>query len=114
MAEERDYAPKTIKARLSAISLVTSGLSMEALIERDIRDRMRERGLQQLSLYPEDRACAAPTTRRILDIFRDLTRHHIQDPHGTTLKTFHPQPNELQTQILDLLEIPTTTYNPTT
>jgi len=89
-------------------------LLIQALIERDIRDRMRQRGLHQLSLYPEDRACAAPTTRRILDIFRDLTRHHIQDQHGTTLKTFHPQPNELQTQILDLLNIPTSTYNPTT
>jgi len=91
-----------------------TALLIQALIERDIRDRMRERGLQQLSMYPEDRGCAAPTTRRILDIFRDLTRHHIQDPHGNTLKTFHPQPNELQTQILDLLDIPTNTYNPTT
>jgi transposase len=89
-------------------------LLIQALIERDIRDRMHERGLQQLSLYPEDRGCAAPTTRHILDIFQNLTRHHIQDPHGTTLKTFHPQPNELQTQILDLLNIPTSTYNPTT
>jgi transposase len=91
-----------------------AALLIQALIERDIRDRMRQRGLHQLSMYPEDRACAAPTTRRILDIFRDLTRHHIQDQHGNTLKTFHPEPNELQTQILDLLDIPTTTYNPTT
>jgi transposase len=91
-----------------------TALLIQALIERDIRDRMHQRGLQQLSMYPEDRGCAAPTTRRILDIFRDLTRHHIQDPHGNTLKTFHPQPNDLQTQILDLLNIPTTTYNPTT
>jgi transposase len=89
-------------------------LLIQALIERDIRDRMHELGLQQLSLYPEDRGCAAPTTRRILEIFQNLTRHHIQDPQGATLKTFHPQPNELQTQILDLLNIPTSTYNPTT
>src|SRR3990170_4529921 len=65
-------------------------------------------------LITNDRTCAAPPPRRILDIFRDLTRHHIQDQHGNTLKTFHPEPNELQTQILDLLNIPTTTYNPTT
>jgi hypothetical protein len=46
------------------IAMLTS-----ALIERTIRRAMTQAGLDQLSLYPEDRGCAAPTTARILEIF---------------------------------------------
>jgi hypothetical protein len=46
-----------------------------ALIERTIRHAMTHAGLDQLSLYPEDRGCAAPTTARILEIFTGVPRH---------------------------------------
>ena len=38
-----------------------------SLIERTIRRAMADAGLSELSLYPEDRGCTAPTTARILE-----------------------------------------------
>lgn len=83
-----------------------------ALIERTIRRAMTAQGLTELSLYPEDRGCAAPTTARILEIFTSVARHHLAAPDGTVLRTFHPELTDLQRQVLDLLDIPTSVYNP--
>ena len=102
--------PSRIEALLCCHFLA---MLVQALIERHIRAAMAERGLAQLSLYPEDRGCAAPTTARILEIFADVSRHHLTGPDGQHVQTFHPQLTQLQTQILDLLDIPTTAYTPT-
>src|SRR5680860_1345215 len=83
-----------------------------ALIERTIRRAMTAQGMTELSLYPEDRGCAAPTTARILEIFTSVARHHLAAPDGTVLRTFHPELTDLQRQVLDLLDIPTSVYNP--
>ena len=83
---------------------------IQALIERQIRHAMAERGLRQLSLYPEDRGCAAPTTARVLGIFTGLARHHLTDQDGQHLKTFQPQLSGLQNLVLDLLDIPRSAY----
>jgi len=85
---------------------------IQSLIERQIRTAMTDRGLKQLSLYPEDRGCAAPTTARILEIFAGVARHHLTTPDGTILRTFHPELTDLQRQILDLLDIPCSIYTP--
>ncbi len=79
---------------------------VQALIERQIRAAMAERGLTELSLYPEDRGCAAPTTARILEIFTGLARHHLHDRDSRLIKTFQPELTDLQRQVLDLLDIP--------
>jgi transposase len=91
------------------IAMLTS-----ALIERTIRHAMAEQGLTELSLYPEDRGCAAPTTARILEIFTGVARHQLTAPDGTVLRTFHPELTDLQRQVLDLLDIPTSLYSPVT
>jgi hypothetical protein len=87
-------------------------LLVQALIERHLRTAMADADLAQLSLYPEDRGCAAPTTARILEIFTGLTRHHLYDTDGKPLQTFHPELTDLQRQVLDLLDIPETVYTP--
>jgi len=86
---------------------------ISSLIERTIRQAMTNANLDQLSLYPEDRGCAAPTTARILQIFAGVARHHLTTPDGTVLRTFHPELTDLQHQILTLLDIPTSLYQPT-
>lgn len=83
---------------------------IQALIERHIRTAMADRDLAELSLYPEDRGCAAPTAARVLEIFAGLSRHHLADPHGRLVQTFQPELSDLQRQILDLLDIPTSAY----
>ena len=83
---------------------------IHALIERQTRRAMKSKGIKQLSLYPEDRGCLAPTAARILDIFTDLARHHLLDHHGRLVQSFAPQLNELQQLVLDLLDIPHRIY----
>lgn len=83
---------------------------IQALIERQIRAAMKDQGLQQLSLYPEDRGCTKPTAARVLDIFAGLARHHLRDQHGQHVQTFQPELTELQALLLDLLDIPHSTY----
>lgn len=87
---------------------------LSSLIERTIRQAMADTGLAQLSLYPEDRGCTAPTTARILEIFTGVARHELTDTDGTVLRTFHPELTDLQRQVLDLLDIPTSIYSPAT
>ena len=72
---------------------------------------MAEAGLTELSLYPEDRGCTAPTTARILEIFADVARHDLTASDATVLRTFQPDLTDLQRQVLDLLDIPVSVYS---
>lgn len=82
---------------------------VQALIEREVRRGMKERGLKKLALYPEGRDCSAPCTERILEIFEGLQRHHLLKS-TTAVQVFEPKLNKLQKQILGLLHIPTTDF----
>ncbi len=42
-------------------------LIVQTLLERELRNAMEEEPIEDLPLYPEGRACKAPTTRRLLD-----------------------------------------------
>lgn len=79
---------------------------IQALLERQIRAAMATAGLVELSLYPEDRGCAAPTATRVLEIFQPLARHHLYVPDGAHVQTFPPELTDLQRQVLKLLDIP--------
>ena len=50
-----------------------------------------------MPLYPEQRACKAPTTRRVLDIFESVQRHELA--RGQEATTFVTQLTPLQRQI---------------
>lgn len=106
-------APVFLKsvARIEALLFVYFlALLINALIEREIRLAMRAEGIESLPLYPELRRCRAPTTDRILDLFRDLQRHELYA--GTKrLNVFHPEISELQRRLLDLLGVPVADYN---
>jgi transposase len=84
-------------------------LLVGALIERQIRTAMREATTADIPLYPELRACEAPSAERIFAVFADLTRHELHHD-GQLVQTFHAELTPLQQQILDLLDIPTTAY----
>ena len=64
---------------------------------------------RDIPLYPELRACPTPSAERILEIFSDLTRHELKH-NGKHVQTFEPELSPLQTQVLELLGIPTTRY----
>jgi hypothetical protein len=83
-----------------------------ALIERQIRDAMRQANIDGIPLYPELRACQAPSAERIFTVLADLTRHQLRGRDGQLVQAFEPQLTPLQQQILDLLGVPATAYVP--
>jgi hypothetical protein len=44
-------------------------LLVQALIERELRNAMAERGIEELPLYPEERKCRRPTTEQVFRLF---------------------------------------------
>jgi len=58
-------------------------LITEALIERDLRARMRKLDIKNMPLYREERPCAAPTTERLFELFADSHRHRLVDDAGS-------------------------------
>jgi len=84
-------------------------LVVQALVEREIRTAMAKAEARHIPLYPELRACAAPSAARVLEIFTGVYRHHLISD-GRLLKTFQPELTPLQQQVLDLLKIPASAY----
>jgi transposase len=109
-----EVAPVFLKdgARIEGLlCLEFIALLTRALIEREIRQAMQQHQLTELSLYPEDRACRAPTATRVLDIFTGLARHRLLDPNqDSVVQVFSPELSPLQRQVLDLLGVPETAY----
>ena len=70
---------------------------------------MRQAGTTKISLYPEFRDCATPSTERILEIFAATNRHHLYR-HGTLVQAFAPELTDQQQQILGLLDLSPTIY----
>ncbi len=85
-------------------------LLLGALIEREIRAAMHRAATTTIPLYPEFRGCPAPSAERVLEIFANVARHQLLDHHRQLVQTFEPELTPQQTQVLDLLAIPTTSY----
>jgi hypothetical protein len=77
-------------------------LLISALLEREVRTRMRAAALDNIALYPEFRDCKAPSTERILEIFSPVARHQLHRD-GTLIQTFQPELTAQQLQVLELL-----------
>ena len=106
----QDAAPVLLRspARIEALFCCQFlALLLGALIEREIRTAMTAAHTRDIPLYPELRACTAPSAERVLEIFTDLTRHELHR-NGEHVQTFEPELDPLQQQVLDLLAVPTT------
>jgi hypothetical protein len=109
----QDAAPVLLKspARIEALFCCQFlALLLGALIEREIRAGMRRAATTKIPLYPEFRGCAAPSAERVLEIFANVSRHRLLTQHSQLVQTFEAQLTPQQTQVLDLLAIPTTSY----
>jgi transposase len=76
-------------------------LLVQTLLERELRRAMKRAKLESLPLYPENRACKAPSTRRLLDIFEPIQRHTLTA--GDHTERFVSELSKLQRTILKLL-----------
>jgi len=84
-------------------------LLVQTLIERDLRRAMKREGLTSLPLYPEERDCRRPTTRRLIDLFEPVQRHVLKLPGGRE-EVLATELTPLHRHILRLLRIPSAVY----
>ena len=107
-------APVFLKSVHRVVALLTIyylALLVQALIEREIRRGMRETRIDSLPLYPEDRECKAPTTRRIIDLFENIQLHELHTPRSGSPIRFPTELSALQRDVLRLLHVPETDYD---
>lgn len=100
---------KSVERIEAFLFLYFLAVTLHALIERQVRRAMAARGLRTIPLYPEERECRAPTADKILHAFEPLRQHHLRR-NGHLVHTFADPLSDIQATILDLLNIPTSTY----
>jgi transposase len=81
-----------------------------ALIEREARLSMKKHDIESIPLYPENRACKAPTSDGILSAFLGLRRSQLFDQSGTIVRTFHDPLPAVAAQLLGLLGVSPRAY----
>jgi len=82
-----------------------------ALIERALRKKMIEKNIELLCSLPEGRASKTPTIEQVLRLFENQNKHALYDG-DRLIKQFADPLTLVQSQILQLLEIPTAVYGP--
>ena len=83
-------------------------LMVATLIERQLRNAMRRHSIDSLPLYPEGRKCFSPTMFDIVRLFKGVERYEVYE--GDDVKIFPAQLNKIQTQVLNLLDVPLALY----
>ena len=79
-------------------------LVVQALIEREVRKKMKEQKIEKIRVYPEQREASHPTTSKILDRFDNICTYKIME-NSQVVETFRDSLNEDQKLILSLLNI---------
>lgn len=106
-------APVFLKSVHRVVALLTIyylALLIQALLERELRRAMKNRGVESLPLYPEARECKAPTTRRVVDVFENIQLHELKTTADASPVRFPTELSPLQRQILALLQVPESDY----
>jgi transposase len=83
---------------------------VQALVEREVRQQMRTRGLRRLNLYPEGRGSAAPTAGLVFSVLEGHRRHRLLGASGESLRTFYDELPEAAAQVLELLGVEGAAY----
>ncbi len=106
-----EIAPVYLKKPRRAAGLLHAyfiALVVASLIEREVRNGMRRRGLKTLPLLPENRSTATPTCPRILEAFRDVRWYEVEHKGEVIASPIELSP--LQHTLLELLGIPAEVY----
>ena len=101
-----DAAPLLFKKieRVEGIMFVFFlSLMIQAIIEREVRLKMKEWDIDTLPIYPEFRDAFHPTTSKILSFFEGISFYQVR--MGQMTKEFRDSLNQTQEQILNLLGI---------
>jgi transposase len=91
--------------RVEAITyLYFLALILQAVIERSVRNRMKEEEIAALQIYPEDRLAHHPTTAKILALFRDVSQYTIRQS-GKVVGSYRDNLTPIQKKVLALMGI---------
>lgn len=79
-------------------------LVVQALIEREVRNKMKEQKIEKIRVYPEQREASHPTTSKIIDRFDNICTYKVME-NSKVVETFRDSLSEDQKLILSLLNI---------
>lgn len=83
-------------------------LMVATIIERQLRIAMKLNSIKSLPIYPEERSCPYPTMYDIVRLFNGVERYEVLQ--GENVNIFPAQLSKLQSQVLELLEVPVSLY----
>jgi transposase len=109
-----EVAPVWLKknSRIEALMFLEFLAQMvAALIERALRQRMVEKKISHLFSLPEGRASKTPTIEQVLRLFENQDKHALYDG-DRLVQQFADPLTSVQTQVLELLSIPSGVYAP--
>jgi transposase len=78
-------------------------LMIQAIIEREVRLKMKEWHIETLPIYPEFRDAFHPTTSKILSVFEGISSYQVR--MGRLIKEFRDSLTQTQELILSMLGI---------
>jgi transposase len=87
------------------------GQMVVALIERELRQKMVEHNVDLLCSLPEGRPSKTPTIDQVLRLFENQNKHALYEG-DRLIRQFADPLTPVQSQILQLLSIPTAAYSP--
>lgn len=111
LKSELEVAPVYLKKPTRVVGLIHASylaITLDALIERTLRQGMLRQGLDTLPILPEGRPTKTPTTARLLEIFSDVSWYEFE--RGDETVTFPIKLSPLQKQLLRLLEMDVAAY----
>jgi transposase len=80
-------------------------LALQALLEREMRNKMQQTKIDKLYIYPEDRECKRPTSSIAFDRFESVSRYEISDSKNNVIEEHRDSFSKAQFEILDSLGI---------
>jgi transposase len=107
----QEIAPVYLKKAERVVAFLhihVMALMVAALIERKLRLGMRQKGIDSLPIYPEERACKSPTLFDIVRLFRNVERYEVTA--GDNIMIFPAELTKTQNDVLKLLEVPVVAY----
>ena len=102
-----NVAPTLFKRveRVEAIMLLFYlALILQAIIERQVRQKMKASDIEALSIYPEHRLAYHPTTAKIFERFQDMSNYTIVEG-DQVVKVYRDELTDLHKEILGLLDM---------
>ena len=99
---------KNSKRVVAFLHMHVMALMVAALIERNLRLAMQNKGIPSIPIYPESRPCKSPTIFDVVRLFRNVERYEVRASDETIV--FPAKLTRTQKQVLELLEVPVSAY----